>query len=76
MDVEALHHRITHRRSLLADDLAEAELLVALGGVLKDGRDETGADEPTTQLGQRHILQPAPRTQGHLGQSAAEHDGE
>ena len=80
MDGKALHHRITHRRSLLTDDLAEASqrvrLLVSPEGVLKERRQQPRPKQRPTQLAQRQGVQPLPLTQPQRRQPGVEHHEE
>ena len=80
MDGEALHHRITHRRSLFTDDLAEASqcvrLLVSPEGVLEERRQQPRAKQRPTQLSQRQGVQPLPVTQPQRRQPRVEHHEE
>ena len=80
VDGEALHHRVTHCRSLLADDLAEAgqrvRLLIPPEGVLEERRQQPRTKQRPTQLSQRQGVQPLPLTQPHRRQPSVEHHEE
>ena len=59
MNGEALHHRITHRRSLLPDDLTEAcqrmRLLIAPEGVLEERRQQPRTEQRPTDAIDRQL---------------------
>ena len=80
MDGEALHHRITHRRSLLPDDLTEASqrvrLLVSPEGVLEERRQQPCTKQRPTQLTQRQRVQPLPISQSQRSNPGVEHHEE
>ena len=80
VDGEALHHRIAHRWSLFADDLAEAgkrvRLLISPEGVLEERRQQPRTKQRPTQLAQRQGMQPLPTSQLQRSQPGVEHHEE
>lgn len=80
MDGKALHHRITHRWSLLPNDLAEAgqrmRLLVSPEGVLEERRQQPCTKQRPTQLAQRQGVQPLPASQPQRSKPGVEHHEE
>ena len=78
--MDGVHHRITHRRSLLTDDLAEAgqlvRLLISPEGVLEERRQQPRTKQSPTQLAQRQRVQPLPISQPQRSKPGVEHHEE